>query len=86
MLEVVPVVALAGADGVEEELPADRDVPRDLLEHVLALAGEVHEDDRLAGLRVEVLPGAGQLQVLPRHLRDGRRRVAQEVEVVAGRR
>ena len=79
VLEEVAVVALAAADRVEEEPPALRDVARDLLERVRAVVGEVHQDDRLARRRVEVLPRALEIQVLTGHLRDVGRREAEEV-------
>ena len=79
MLEEVAVVALAAADRVEEQPPALRDVARDLLEGVGAVVGEVHQDDRLARRRVEVLPRALEVEILTRHLGDVGRREAEEV-------
>ena len=73
------MIALPAADGVVEELAALCDGARDLLEGVRTLVREVHEDDRLAGSRVEVLTRAGELQVLAGHLRDVGRGVAQQV-------
>ena len=58
------------ADLSREQLPALRDVARDVVELVPALVRELHEDDRAVGL-AEVVPGAVQLQVGARHLRDG---------------
>ena len=79
VLQVVLGVALAAADRVEEQPAALRHVARDALERLGALVREVHQDDRLAGRRVEVLPRAVEVQVAPRHLGNLGRRVAEEV-------
>ena len=68
-------VAAAGP----EKRAALRLAPRDLVEDLLALAGELHRHDRLAVL-VEVRAGAGELQLAARHLRD---RIVREVLHVA---
>ena len=56
-------------------LPALRLVPGDLVEELVALAGELHRHDRLAGGRVDVGLRAGELQLLAGHLRERARRV-----------
>ncbi len=77
------------ADLSRKQLPALRDVARDVVELVAAVVRELHEDDRAVGL-AEVVPGAVQLQVGARHLRDGLLLVLrvepEEVVVVASRR
>ena len=54
---------------VPKRLPAHRLGPGDVVEDLVAVAGELHRHDRLAGRRVEVLLRPRQLQVLARHLR-----------------
>ena len=85
VLEEVLGRALPAADGVVEEPAALSLVAGDLLESLRALAGELHQHDRLARPRVEVLPRPRQLEVPTRHLRDLRRLVLEEVEVVLRR-